>query len=301
MNSIATIQNAEPQVRLLRARRRIYTQGKRLLSLQIFLTIGVPVIGAFSALVWPEVKGVVAFASIVITIIDVTVFDRFQKAIIKTAAKMQEQFDCTVLQLPWDNFTVGAKVDPEAIHAASSKWLAGQLDPKLRDWYPLIVGEVPLHLARIICQRTNLWYDSKLRGQYGRGVLGVTIGLTLLLVVFGLIRGLTIDAFVLTVLAPAAPIVIWGVREYLRQRDATEVLDRVRSEAEALWERAKTGACSEPECTIQSRQFQNAIYERRSKSPLIFDWIYKIQRPRLEDQMNRGAEEFIREILPDRQ
>jgi hypothetical protein len=252
--------------------------------------------GAFSALVWPDVKGVVAFASIVITIIDVTVFDQFQKAIIKTAAKMQEQFDCTVLQLPWENFTVGAKVDPETIHAASSKWLAGQLDPKLRDWYPPIVGQVPLHLARIICQRTNLWYDSKLRRQYGGGVLGVTIGLTLLLVVFGLIRGLTIDAFVLTVLAPAAPIVIWGVREYLRQRDATEVLDRVRSEAEALWERAKTGACSEPECTIQSRQFQNAIYERRSTSPLIFDWIYEIQRPRLEDQMNRSAKEFVREI-----
>jgi SMODS-associating 4TM effector domain len=298
MNSIATIQNAEPQVRLLRARRHIYTQGKRLLSLQIFLTIGVPVIGAFSALVWPDVKGIVAFASIVITIIDVTVFDRFQRAILKTAAKMQEQFDCAVLSLPWDNFTVGAKVNPETIHAASLKWLAGQVDPKLRDWYPPVVGEVPLHLARIICQRTNLWYDSKLRRQYGGGVLGVTIGLTLLLVVFGLIRGLTIDAFVLTVLAPAAPIVIWGVREYLRQRDATEVLDRVRSEAEALWERAKTGTCSEPECTIQSRQFQNAIYERRSASPLIFDWIYKIQRPRLEDQMNRGAEEFVREILP---
>ena len=64
MNSIATIQNAEPQVRLLRARRRIYTQGKRLLSLQVFVTIGVPVIGAFSALVWPEVKGVVAFVPI---------------------------------------------------------------------------------------------------------------------------------------------------------------------------------------------------------------------------------------------
>src|SRR6266849_9743831 len=103
MNSIATVQNAESQVRLLRARRRIYTQGKRLLSLQIFVTIGVPVMGAFSALVWPDVKGVVAFASIVITIIDVTVFDQFQKAIIKTAAKMQEQFDCTVLQLPWEN------------------------------------------------------------------------------------------------------------------------------------------------------------------------------------------------------
>ncbi|WP_354182116.1 S-4TM family putative pore-forming effector [Bradyrhizobium sp. LA6.1] len=81
-----------------------------------------------------------------------------------------------------------------------------------------------------------------------------------------------------------------------RQRDATEGLDRVRSEAEALWNRAKLGACSETECTAQSRQFQSLIYERRSLSPLIFSWIYKIKRPRLEDQMNKGAEDFVRDI-----
>ena len=120
--------------------------------------------------------------------------------------------------------------------------------------------------------------------------------MTLLLFTFGVIRGLSLENFVLTVLAPAAPIIIWGVREYVRQRDATEVLDRVRSEAETLWERAKTGACSQAECAAQSRQFQNAIFERRSVSPVIFDWVYKIQRNRLEDQMNWGAEEFVREI-----
>jgi len=127
-------------------------------------------------------------------------------------------------------------------------------------------------------------------------VLGGTIALTVLLFVFGLIGGLTLESFVLTVLAPAAPIIMWGVREFFRQRDATDVLDRVKSEAEALWDRAKTGGCTEPDCTAQSRQFQNAIFERRSTSPLIFDWIYKIQRSGLEEQMNIGAQELVREI-----
>jgi hypothetical protein len=299
MNQIPTIQNAEPQLRVLRARRQIYAEGKRLLALQLALTIGVPVIGAISTLRWPELKGAVALASLVIAILDVTVFDRLQKAMLKTAAKLQEHFDCTVLELPWDQFTVGAGVDPETIHDASSKFLGGKEDPTLVDWYPPVVGKAPLHLARIICQRTNLWYDAKVRRQYGGWVIGIMIALVLLLFVIGIIRGLTIDSFVLSVLAPAAPIIIWGVREYLRQRDATEGLDRVRSEAEALWNRAKVGACSEPECTAQSRQFQNVIYERRSMSPLIFSWVYKIKRPRLEDQMNKGAEDFIREIMPE--
>jgi hypothetical protein len=202
------------------------------------------------------------------------------------------------LDLPWDEFTVGAKLDPETIHAAASKHLGGADDPNLRDWYPAILGDVPLYLARIICQRTNLWYDAKLRRQYGGSVLGGTIALSLLLFVFGLIGGLTLESFVLTVLAPAAPIIIWGVREFFRQRDVTDALERVKSEAEALWDRAKTGGCTESECTAQSRQFQNAIFERRSTSPLIFDWIYKIQRPGLEEQMNRGAEDLVQEIDP---
>lgn len=296
MNQIPTLQNAEPQIRALRARRQIYAEGKRLLALQLVLTVGVPLIGALSTLKWPDIRGAIAFASLVIAILDVTVFDRLQKAMLKTAAKLQEHFDCTVLELPWDRFNVGAKVDPETIHDASTRYLGGKGDPTLIDWYPPIVGNAPLHLARIICQRTNLWYDAKVRRWYGGWVIGTMIVIVLLLFVIGIVRGQTLDLFVLTALAPAAPVIIWGVREYLRQRDATEGLDRVRSEAEALWTRAKVGECLEPECTAQSRQFQNLIYERRSVSPLIFSWIYKVKRPRLEDQMNKGAEEFVREI-----
>jgi hypothetical protein len=299
MNQIPTVQNTEPMVRLLRARRQIYANGKRLLTLQLILTIGVPLIGVFLTLVWPALKGEIALLSLVIAILDVTVFDRVQKGMLKTAAKLQEQFDCTVLDLPWDQFTVGDKVVPEIVHDASSNYLRGKVDPQLPNWYPPVVGKAPLHLARIICQRTNLWYDANVRRQYGAWVLGIMIVLVVVLFVIGMIRGLTIDSFVLTVLAPAAPIIIWGVREYLRQRDATEGLDRVRTAVEGLWERAKVGGCSVIECTGESRQLQNLIYERRSMSPLIFSWIYNIKRSSLENQMTRGAEHFVGEVTPN--
>jgi len=296
MNQIVATQNADAQIRLLRARRYMYLQAKRLLSLQMVLTVGVPVVGAICASIWPSLRGLVAFLSLTIAILDVTLFDRLQRSLLKSAAKAQEQFDCIVLDLPWDDFSVGAKLPPETIHAASLKHLKGQQDSILKNWYPVAVGKVPLYLARIICQRTNLWYDAKLRRQYGSGSIGLTIVISMLLVFIGMVRGLTLDSFVLTVLAPAAPIIIWGAREYFRQRETCEVLDQLRSGAEALWQRAKTAACSEADCTNQSRQFQNAIYLRRSNSPLIFDWMYKLQRQRLEVQMNRGAEDFVREI-----
>jgi hypothetical protein len=108
--------------------------------------------------------------------------------------------------------------------------------------------------------------------------------------------GLTIESFVLTVLAPAAPILIWGLREYYRQRDAAEALERLKSEAEGLWDRAKTGQCADIDCAAQSRQFQNAIYEMRRRSPIIFGWLYRFHREGLEDQMKHGAEEFVKQL-----
>jgi hypothetical protein len=296
MNNIPSAENAEPQIRLLRARRQLFAHGERLLWLQLILTVGVPVIGSLLSLKWPEVQGLVAFASLSIAIIDVTLFDRLQQDIRQTTAKTQEQFDCAVLDLPWNTFTVGAKDDPETVNAASTKYNKGQPDPKLSNWYPAVVGEAPPHLARIICQRTNLWYDSKLRRRYGGWTLAITIGLSLLLMAFGIARKLTLDSFVLTVIAPVAPILIWGVREYFRQRDAAGVLDRLKSEAEGLWERAKSGQCTEAECTIESRQFQNAIYEMRRRNPIIFGWVYRLQRESLEDQMVHGADEFVKQL-----
>src|ERR1043166_4227448 len=109
-NSIPASENAEPQVRLLRARRRMFAKGKGLLSVQLVLTIGVPVVGSLAALEWKELQGLVAFASLAIAIIDVTLLDRLQQKIRERSAKLQEQFDCTVLELPWDAFRVGSKV-----------------------------------------------------------------------------------------------------------------------------------------------------------------------------------------------
>jgi hypothetical protein len=295
-NRIPELQNQDAQIRLQRARRAIYARCKMLLILQISLTVLLPVLGAFAVLLLPGLKGTLAFVSICVAVIDVTVLDRVQRTHLKIAAKIAEQFDCTVLELPWDGFTVGAKIAPETIHSAGDRHLNGKKDPQLKDWYPKVVGTIPIHLARIICQRTNLWYDAHLRRRYGEWVLSIVIGLCIVVFLIGLAGSLTVDAMVLGAFAPMTPIVIWGVREYLRQRDAVDAIDRLRSEAEGLWDKARKGECSEAECAALSRQFQNAIYDRRSSSPLIFDWIYQKLRPKLEKDMVHGASDFVRQV-----
>lgn len=294
LNQIAERQNEPHQIKLLRAQRCIYDQAKAVVAWQIGLTVAVPFVGALLALAFPAIKAEVALVSLAISILDIAFLDRLQKRLVLRAARVQEEFDHIVLELPWNRFVSTTMVEREAIHEAATA-LEGDDNPFI-DWYPRVVSQAPIHLARIICQRTNLWYDSKVRRRYGGALIGAAVVLFVSLLLLGMIGGLTIVDFVLLVVAPATPFFSWAVREFYRQYDVAKALDRVREEAESLWERAKIKECGEDDCLMQSREFQNAIFIRRSTSTPIFNWIYKRMRSKNEEQMNVGANELVKDL-----
>lgn len=296
MNAIPERQNAEPQLTLLRARQQTYAQANRLLVLQLVLTVAIPVASAIAGLLAPVLRPYTAALALLITVADVAFLDRLQRKTLRLAAKIAEAFDEWVLEISWNKFVAGKRADPEAIAGAAAGWARRRSDDKLVDWYPPSVGKAPMHLARIICQRTNLWYDATLRRHYGDWVRGFGALLVMALFFGALLVGLTIELFVTAVLAPAAPVLTWSMREYFRQKDTADAQEILKGDAEALWDRAKAGGCNEPECLVQSREFQNAIYTRRSTSPLIIPWLYPLRRPEMERQMNQGAEAYLKEI-----
>lgn len=294
LNDIPERQNAPAQLALMRARQQTYRRAMTLVVLQFCLTVVLPVLAAVAALAAPTIRPFATSLALLISVVDVTVLDRAQRKYLKLAAKIAEAFDCAVLDLPWDQFVAGKRPEPEALVEAESAWRGG--DDSLLNWYPTSVGKAPLHLARIICQRTNLWYDASLRRHYGNWILGGAGVVLAVLLAAAYVAGLTVEVFIASVLAPAGPILIWSLREYFRQRDTAEAQETVRGDAEALWERAKTGECGEGECQALSRKLQNAIYARRVRSPLILPFVYKLRRSGMEVQMNKGADAYLAEL-----
>lgn len=197
--------------------------------------------------------------------------------------------------MDWNTFLVGNRIDPEDVFADACKKLSEKDEQRLINWYPLAVKELPLYLARLVCQRTNLWYDSALRKRYRRVIL---TGCVVLIAGAGFIS-LAIDhtmtTFVLSTLAPMTPVMIWALRECNRQVATIEVLDRLNDEVKKLLGRARSGA-SEQEISMRSRELQDAIFNHRSSSPLIFDWVYNFLRSRMEEQMNAGADQLVNEL-----
>ncbi|MFC3070501.1 S-4TM family putative pore-forming effector [Phenylobacterium soli] len=301
-NTIPQTQNSERALKFMRARQATYFQASVNQWLQLVVTVLAPVIGAMIGLNNPATRPYVALASVAASLLDAAVLDRAQRKLLATAAKMAEMFDVEVLQLPWNAFVVGPRLDAETIHGAAERYKGEAKMAKIRNWYPVVVGQAPLPLARIVCQRTNLWYDASLRRTYGGVIVIFAVAVTAGLVGAAIYLDLKFLDLVTTAIVPASPVLIWAIRERNRHKDTADAQERVKGESEALWDRAKAGGCSDDDCAERSREFQNSIYARRVSSPLILPFMYPLLRNRMEAQMNVGAEAMLRDagLLKDK-
>lgn len=296
LSGLAARQNELSQLHLLQAARRLYTDAEGLLVLQLAISVLLPVSAATVSLLYsdPAVKGFIAIVAILFTVVDVSVIDRRQKLTIERAAKVQEVFDCAVFELDWDEFSVGRPADPEIVLDARNRRNHKHGFKGLRNWYPVELSDLPIHLARLVCQRGALVYDSGLRRPYAVAVLILAITIFAGLMAITLVAGATWEAVALSVFAPVAPLVSWALREFQRQTDAADANDKLRVIIDALHAKAEVGTCDAEECTRQTRLIQSELYRQRKSKPPIFGWVYKLNRLRLERRMRGVAAEFVR-------
>ncbi len=132
MDNIPLLQNAPENLLPFRASRHLYAKAKALAAVQVIATVCMPTAGAFLSLWLLTLRPYVALYGLAIALLDACVLDRLQKRATKQAARIQEEFDYAVLQLPWDGFAVGRHPDREDIHAAAARHMNGRDDPKLK-------------------------------------------------------------------------------------------------------------------------------------------------------------------------
>ena len=297
MNNIPEIQNAKQQLDRLAAQRQIYSDAKKVQAIQMILTVLVVTVWLILAFFSSDLKIYAAYWGIIISLLDITVLTSCIDSLKKKAAKIQEFFDCEVLNLPWYNLKVGSRPDIEIISEYSSKhYRKNPEDNKLKDWYPVAVQELRRPLARLVCQMSNLWWDARLRRRYASVVVGVVGFLVVASVTLGIYENFTSEKFLMAIILPLMPAVFWGIRQYKTHNASASRQDRLKEHVNKLWDDTLGGKISDTQLDVESRNLQNEIYENRSSNPLIFDWVYKLLRNEQEEQMNKNAEMLLREV-----
>jgi len=293
MNEITNDQKRDDRLDLLRAQRTYYRRAKRLQTAFLVLALILPGAGVFWGAAHPDVRPLLALSSIALLLFEIGLATRVQRDWVKAAARIQEQFDTEIFQLPWNQFVVGSKVDPEVIRSVTRKPITAAQRKELEGWYEHCVGSLPLPLGRLICQCTNITYDMRVRKVYAAGCFILAILLIAAPMYYGVHEGLTLSALLLNIV-PVTPFAAFALREHRKQSDAVETLTTLKSEVDKLWAKAlKTPGSAE--LAQDSRNLQDAIYRNRTSNPLVYDWVYWLKRKLNEDLARYRAETLVAE------
>ncbi len=295
MNNIPSKQNQQIQLERLAAQREIYSYAKRLHLLQIILTVVIPIVLFILCSFYKNLITYTALFGILAFIFDSISITPLIKRLKAKAAKNQELFDCEVLELEKSPLKTVSDVTVEEIllnYNAHQK-IEKNIE-KIRNWYPQNISELPISLARIICQRANCWWDSKLRVRYSNFLMYFGLFAFILIFIISFIS--QTDVVTLTLyLSGLVPLFQFCNREYFEHRDAARRLDELVCYSEKIWEYALSHLQEYHENKLNSRRLQDEIFEHRSKSPLILDKFYNLFRDQNEVLMNRTSEILIDE------
>ena len=296
-NTICSEQNEDRQLERLAAQSALYSASKTIFGIHATLSTVVVAGLAVGAMFYADVKPWAVASGYVVLLADTFWLTPRQKMLREQAAHVQESFDCEVLGLPpGPPLKIGKSIDHEVVveYAAAYR----RKDPalrKIRDWYPSAACRMPLYLGRVVCQRTNAWWDGKQRRHYSSYLSGGVVVVTLSVLAIGLARRMPLGDLVVTMAAPLASGIGLVLKQYRENSDAAARLDKLKAHAEDLFLRALAGA-TEAELTTDSRTLQDEIFDHRKRNVPVFDQLYDHLRGKQEVQMKANAEEMVRRL-----
>lgn len=292
---ITVRQNQDLQLLQLAAQRQLYRVSKRVFIFNMILSGPLAAASTVIAFLVPTAKGYTALWGVVAILVSLFWLSPWQKRRQQEAAGVQEAFDCAVLSLPWNELKAGRRQDPELVKEYSDLYKRRAHNmPPLIDWYPAVVSKVPDHIGRLICQRANCRWDQDLRRRYRVWLVAFILTVVVLALALGLVRGMTIEDWTLIIIAPLSSTFAFGLKQIQELNESSTRLKSLKEYAEALWANALSG-CPEVDTASGSRNLQDEIFENRKRSPLVFDWVYRLLQSKHEDHMNYTAEELVQE------
>ncbi len=284
MNQILTRQNEQVFIDRLAAQRQLYDEEKRWITLWIVISGLVAVLGSGLLAYFKMINAYIILAAALIMLLEFLLLYIIRKRG-QDAARIQELFDCDLLEMQWNNFL--AKRPDDAMIAAAAARYYQRTPPEKRglvDWYNRRIDGMSLPKARVDCQRQNIEWDLRQRKEYIIWVGVGLFGLAVILAAISIGANLpALDFFAGPVLL-SLPIFTAGLKHIYDHYLAVQRLVELQVEVKELVVQAENPNPDETFLSQQSRELQNEIYHHRSENPPVFSWFYELIRKKYENQ-----------------
>ena len=278
MSDIPERQNDPHLLQYLAAQRQLYSEDKRYTGIWFTVSVIIAVLGTGVLAVAPAVNALFIFFWVLIALGELLVLPLLTQRR-SHAACIQELFDTELLQLEW-NKALGKKPEARIIKRAVDKFNKRKNPEeewqRLHDWYESKeLATVPLHQARILCQKENITWDAEQRREWAKWLVGGTVVFVILLIAAGIVaRWQLWQLFTGSVLL-VIPLIIAVISHASRHLRAAKRLNYLEGIVEELWEDAQKADADIAEITRRTRNLQDEIFHHRQDNVPVYDWFYK--------------------------
>src|SRR3954447_9449984 len=132
-NSIPEYQNQPAYIDRIAASSRAYEIVKSTSMWQTLLALSAAVLGPAVSFMFPAAKGWVALFAAAVLIGDLVFIEEKVKRYQELGAKIQELFDTTLLELPWNSHRVQSPPDPEEVKSLAEAFKKKNSTERLLD------------------------------------------------------------------------------------------------------------------------------------------------------------------------
>ncbi len=291
---ISERQNEPISLQRLAAQRQIYARAKKFQGIQLLLIVPLVVVMSLLAGVFPLLTDASILCSLSAAVLDLALAESLKRMKV-TAANIQEEFDCHVLQLPWSTRKDQKRPSDETVVRWQRAYDRARksTDGPLTDWYPSAADGLPIELGRLVCQRANLSWDSEQRRRYAWAALVagiVSVTLTTIAAFFG---DVLVRTMITRIVSPMLPILLIVIRQAKENFEASSSQEHVKDELIRVWENALSSSQLTSELERESRDLQNEIYDGRRRGPLVPDYIFNRWRREQQQVMDTTAGQLV--------
>jgi hypothetical protein len=306
MNHITIRQNENKQLQRLAAQRELYSRAKNWYGWQVIVNVIIPSGFSLIALADDNAGKLGAVYGLIASFIDVFGLEARIKSLREKGAKVQEQYDCDLLELGCsplksvNDVTTGEIVELHNAHCAGNK-----NELKLQNWHSGLIAPLPLPIARLVSQYNNCDWGRRLRKRY-RVFLSATYLLLGLFILYvnrpdNLVNlnDHTLINFIL-VLAALTPLFTFYFKQMQEQNEAIQSLERILQHIENVILDPHQ-LQNEQGLNERARHVQDEIYDSRSKNTQVPDFFYNYYQKQDQILMERTTERLVADIISHRQ
>lgn len=282
-------QNTKGHIRLLAAYSALYAQAKNIMGFRTIISIIVTATGTLLALFLPSSIIVMASVGALWSLISEIILKSMEKNRIKVGALIQEEFDTDLFILPWNFNLSNNKIAPEVIISADRDFKGNR--NKLINWYPN-TSNAKRPLDVLLCQRSSVVWDYRLRRFYIFLISGLIISLFVIEVIISLALNQSLLTFFLSLFLPTSSLYLIATESIRENNELLGLRQNLEERIAKIYLKTKNNSRI---LTVKiCREIQNDLYRLRSKNALIPNWFYTIFRDKFEADMKLAASILVK-------